>query len=305
MTIEKQFICECGKTFASSQSCNGHKASCKIHHQAKYGTIDKLDKKNEKLSIKAKQAAKDHLKQLEAVKELRAKAWIAEQHLCENCGKIMTEKYGSGRFCSKFCSCSRSKSTEIRAKISTSLQGKSFPRVLPTIKANNKAVYELSPKFCKVCGKAIEYDRRRHFTCTSEDCHNKYLSIQTKGVSGGFRLGTSRGKQGWYKGYHCDSTYELVFVIYNLDHNIPFERNYQSYQYELDGETHLYYPDFRLADGSLVEIKGWVTDTTSIKLSAVKDVPIKLLTRNDLKYAFDYVKDAYEYKHLEDLYEAH
>lgn len=32
--------------------------------------------------------------------------WLLEKHKCEFCGKIMTEYYGSGRFCSRKCSCS-------------------------------------------------------------------------------------------------------------------------------------------------------------------------------------------------------
>jgi hypothetical protein len=303
MTIEKQFICECGKIFASSQSCNGHKANCKEHHIAKYGTIDRIEAKNKKLIALSAQVADAASKQRQAKIDTELKAWQDVQHACERCGKTMINKYGSGRFCSKACACAHSKSPETRAKISGSLQGKSFPRILPPIKATNKAIYELSPKRCKICGKAIEYDRRRYFTCTSEVCHNKYLSIQTKGVSGGVRLGTFLGKQGWYKGYHCDSTYELAYVIYNLDHNIYFERNTTGYPYEVAGEQHLYYPDFRLADGSLVEIKGRITDIVYIKLDAVKDVPIKLLSKDDLQYAFDYVKDTYKCKCLEDLYE--
>lgn len=30
--------------------------------------------------------------------------WLDEKHTCENCGKVMTEYYGSGRFCSLQCS---------------------------------------------------------------------------------------------------------------------------------------------------------------------------------------------------------
>src|SRR5713226_6636200 len=37
---------------------------------------------------------------------------------------------------------------------------------------------------------------------------------------GGYERGSGRGKKGRYRGYWCDSTYELVFVIYTLDHEI-------------------------------------------------------------------------------------
>jgi len=32
-----------------------------------------------------------------------------------------------------------------------------------------------------------------------------------------------RGKAGFYKGYHCMSSWELAYVIYNLEHNVSFE----------------------------------------------------------------------------------
>ena len=121
--------------------------------------------------------------------------------------------------------------------------------------------------------------------------------------AGGKRERSGRGKKGWYKGYFCDSTYELVYVIYNIDHGIPFKRCDLEYIYSYNDQLHRYYPDFELADGSLVEIKGYHTQLVDIKLSAVTDRQIKILYEKDLKYAFDWVKDHYTYKQLSDLYE--
>lgn len=47
--------------------------------------------------------------------------WLSEKHTCENCGKIMTEKYGSGRFCCSFCAHVRQQSEETKEKISSTL----------------------------------------------------------------------------------------------------------------------------------------------------------------------------------------
>lgn len=33
------YVCECGKTFNSSQSFNGHKSNCKVYHLSKYGDL--------------------------------------------------------------------------------------------------------------------------------------------------------------------------------------------------------------------------------------------------------------------------
>ena len=40
---------------------------------------------------------------------------------CENCGKLVTEKFGSGRFCSRSCANTRHHSKETRNKIKDSL----------------------------------------------------------------------------------------------------------------------------------------------------------------------------------------
>lgn len=100
-----------------------------------------------------------------------------------------------------------------------------------------------------------------------------------------------RSKSGYYKGYFCGSTYELVYTIYNIDHNIHFKRNKKGFQYEYNGKTHNYYPDYITAEG-YVEIKGYWTDLVDIKLAAVNE-PIKILYEKDLQYAFDYVSKTY------------
>ena len=73
--------------------------------------------------------------------------------------------------------------------------------------------------------------------------------------------------------------------------------------YEYNGEKHRYYPDFELDDGTIIEIKGYANEQTKAKINSVIDRPIKVLFKQDLKYAFDYVKDNYVYDKLEDLFE--
>ena len=92
----------------------------------------------------------------------------------------------------------------------------------------------------------------------------------------------NKSKKGYYKGMYCGSSYELAYVIYNLDHNIPFARCDRYYEYEYNGSKHLYFPDFELADGTIIEIKGYHTETVDIKAAAVCDRPIKVLYKKDL-----------------------
>lgn len=137
-----------------------------------------------------------------------------------------------------------------------------------------------------------------------EATRKEKISKYAKSVGFGGRVeGSGRGKKGWYKGFFCDSTYELVYIIYNLDHNIKFERCRLTYDYIFEGKQYKYYPDFILEDGTLVEIKGYHTEQVDAKLKAVTDRPVIILYEKDLKYAFDWVKNHYTYKSIKDLYE--
>ncbi len=109
--------------------------------------------------------------------------------------------------------------------------------------------------------------------------------------SGGYRKGSGRGKKGTYKGYYCDSSWELAYVIYNIDHNIKFERNEELFPYEFNGEQHKYKPDFIEGD-IYIEIKGYFTEQTKAKEKAF---PFKLKYidgKGIIKY-LDYVEKTY------------
>lgn len=58
-----------------------------------------------------------------------------------------------------------------------------------------------------------------------------------------------------------------------------------------------------MEDGSLIEIKGYMTNLVNVKLNAVQDRPIKILMKDDIQYMFDYVKKTYTYNDLSDLYD--
>jgi hypothetical protein len=298
MTTEKQFICECGKTFTNGQSFNGHKSNCKIHHEAKYGSTLVLSTKYEKV---AKSVSNFYAEIRETHKQSEQAIWQQAKHTCERCGKVMTEKFGSGRFCSKSCANSRDRSEETKRKISKSVSDTSQ---IKQVKQKNIEIYEENPKYCKICQEKISYDRRFSNTCEARACQIAWAAHQSKGKAGGLRHGAGTGKQGWYKGYYCDSSYELAYVIYNLDHNISFVRNKQAYEYiGLDNKIHKYYLDF-IEDNTLVEIKGYWTETVQRKLDAVNDMPIKLLMKKDIQFMIDYVKQTYCCTDITTLYES-
>lgn len=120
----------------------------------------------------------------------------------------------------------------------------------------------------------------------------KKHSIETRKklslTSGGYRKGSGLGKHGWYKGYWCDSSYELAWVIYNLEHGIKFERNRNGFEYEWEGKIRKYYPDFLLDDGTFIEIKGYEREQTFHKYNAIKN-KLVILKKTDLKNILEYV----------------
>ena len=101
---------------------------------------------------------------------------------------------------------------------------------------------------------------------TSRGRHHTEETKRKLSKCGGIKKGAGRGKHGWYKGYWCDSSWELAWIIYQLDHGVKFERNDIGFDYEFEGKKRKYYPDFRLTDGTYVEIKGWLNDMTKAKI---------------------------------------
>lgn len=133
---------------------------------------------------------------------------------------------------------------------------------------------------CSFCGKEFESRIKAKRVFCSKTCHQQ--------TSGGIKIGSSRGKHGWYQGYWCDSSWELAWVIYNLDHGIKFERNKQGFEYEYLGKIHKYYPDFILEDGTYVEIKAVLDEKNKIKISSFLGTLI-LIRHEGIKQFVDYV----------------
>ena len=117
------YKCVCSQEFDNPQKFNRHKAFCKVHIESKGINYDEYVKK---IAMKKSEASKLNAKlrkeRLEQEKYDALKRWIFEQHTCEKCGKIMTEKYGSGRFCSKQCANTRCHSSKTKRKISDKMK---------------------------------------------------------------------------------------------------------------------------------------------------------------------------------------
>jgi hypothetical protein len=107
---------------------------------------------------------------------------------------------------------------------------------------------------------------------------------------GGYRKGSGRGKKGWYKGFFCDSSWELAYVIYCLDHSIQIERNTTKLKYVFENKERSYTPDF-LVEGVLTEVKGFKSPQWEAKLKYNPDV--RVLYEAEMNPIIEYVESHY------------
>lgn len=109
------------------------------------------------------------------------------------------------------------------------------------------------------------------------------------------RAGTKagRGKRGYYKGYYCQSSWELAYVIYNLDHNINFIRNKKYFNYIYEDKQRHYFPDFYLPDiDTYIEVKGYYDKLSKVKVEQFQG-NLKVLQQSEMQPYLDYVVDKY------------
>lgn len=212
-------------------------------------------------------------------------------YTCKLCNKVFTKKYSkssSGKFCSRHCAAKYSANiNRMKIKEKLSIYNKKRLEIV-------KQKYYNNPKLCPICNKIIDYEHKYNKTC-SLDCSRKLAVKNNPHINdGGYRKGSSRGHSGNYKGIHCDSTYELAYVIYCLDHNINISRCNEVFEYKLNGKIHKYHPDF-IVDGIIIEIKNYYRKENDIKLNAITKEK-KILYYEDLIPCFKYVAKAYNKK---------
>ena len=230
--------------------------------------------------------------------------------ICDNCNKeyivYETNKQFEKikkRFCSRSCANSRKWSEDYKKKLSEIC--KNSEKIKDANKLNFFRIEkEKIKKNCPVCKNdfLVLPCKINKIYCSKEcylkDEHNEFR----RGSKGGYRFGSSgRTHSGSYQGYWCDSSWELAFVIYNLDHKIKFERNLQYFKYIHNGKERKYYPDFILENEQYLEIKGYFRDTDILK---IEQFPYKLevMDKIKMKPILKYIKNKYG-KNFIELYE--
>lgn len=194
------------------------------------------------------------------------------------------------RFCSRVCANSRIQTDEMNNARRNKLKG------ISTGPSPFKGV-EKTPRIIR--------------KCANTKCENTFRILNSSAIkyckrcsplfNGGYRNGSGRAKHGYYKGIYCGSTYELVWVIYNIDHSIIFER----FQGQLEHDGTRYIPDF-LIGNTIHEIKGYCDELTVSKKCEVarkNGYDIVVEYKKDIQYMFDYVESKYNTKKLYELYD--
>lgn len=176
-------------------------------------------------------------------------------------------------------------------------------RILSSLSKYNKE-HNVKSSFRTEIGKRLSGRYKRgelipHSTPHTEKTKQRLSEVAKERKIGGYVQGSGRGKKGWYKGFFCDSSWELAYVIYCLDHNIDIKRNTEKRQYVWNGKVKNYIPDF-IVEGITIEVKGYKTKQWLAKLEANPDVQV--LYEKDLKPIFTYVISEYG-KDFTSLYE--
>ena len=274
----------CGKEFEKSHSYAAHLSNCKLNPNLKRKFEHSKSVKAGKLASKTKILNNPYRFEL---KEFTTKCLCCGKEIVHKLTQYKFDKGDYKKYCSISCAnSSRKLSDETKNKIRKSV--KSFYKNRKESNSNDK----LNTRICEVCGKEFipeVYIRKSGRSVTSsaktcsKDCRNSLLSLKNKlSGSGGFRENSVKSyKHGTYNGIRCDSSWELAFVIWNLEHGNKIERCSDIRTYLENGIRRLYYPDFIVNDSIIYEIKGIKNNNSILKQQYNQD--IIFLYKEDMK----------------------
>lgn len=282
----KKHICKyCGKEFETSQKLGGHVSRCKLNPNSKE-LFNKIGK--------------------EKHNNANFKEYI---FICECCGKeyklILSENnYNKGKYkktCSETCAHKlsiKNCNNEIRKiNISNTIHN--------LIKLNNTGN---KIKICEYCGKEFtNLDNNSNQYCSNECMikgRSKKLSESAKrNKFGGLNPNTTHKhyKRGYYNNIWCDSSWELGFVVYCLEHNISIKRNTSYKEYSFENKIYKFYPDFIINNNELVEIKGFITPKNKAKIEQIRDVTF--IYKTEIQPYLKYVINKYGNNFCDLLYD--
>ena len=248
------FVCKyCGKEFPTHQKLGGHISCCS---------------KNPNYE--------NRIKNISEARKKYADSRIYK-FVCEVCGneyelKLSKNDYSKGKYrktCSRKCAHIKSVENrnyeEINSKISEAVKNSEKFK-----SATHNRIKGEEFVVCPICGKVYSRIKTKRRYC-SEECmligrHKKLSENAKKQNFGGLNPDSFyKFKMGWYKGIFCNSSFELAYLIYCLDHNIPIKRCNKKFVYSFKGKQYNYYPDFIINEDTIVEVKGYINEKAKAK----------------------------------------
>jgi len=228
--------------------------------------------------------------------ELLKSEYLKTPKICPNCNNVISYRKKENTYCSQKCAAIYTQKDGGHCKWSEENKKRlsEMAKSNPSWNRNYKFKDKIK-KICPMCN--IEFEKlpsQIYQICCSKKCSTVWINKTgyLKGKSGGYRKEAGRGKMGWYKEYYCQSSWELAWVIYNLDHNISFRRNTNGFEYIFENKKYKFYPDFILDDGSYVEIKGYPNKKTNNKITQFPH-KLNVLFEKDMSPFLEYVKLKY------------
>ena len=289
---KNKHICKfCGKEFETGVKLGGHIVRCKKN--PKYKDLINTIVNSRNSTINKNNPLEEH---------------ICKCQYCGNDYKVNLRhnsfiKGNYNKTCSSECAHKlivlNSDLEEKNKKISKSMIGN-----IPSNRSENFSYY----RKCKYCGNIFDIRIRNTKSefcsdeCMNKSKHIKLSEIAKKSNFGGYHPNSIKNHhKGNYKGIHCDSSWELAYLVYCLEHNIDIKRcnEVRTYIAE-DNKIHRYFPDF-VVDNKIIEIKGYFDKGAQIKSEQNPD--IKVLLYDDLKESLEYTINKYGNKFWEVLYD--
>lgn len=219
------YKCICGKEFDKPNSFNAHKSHCKEHFINKYGSEKEFVSLNKKRGLNAGKTLASKAKENKLIQDDK---WVNEKHICEKCGKIMTKKFGSGRFCSQTCANTREFSEETKQKIGNSIKTSELFKT----SVEQKHKQGIFKKFlvsckCNICGKQLTSSNKSGYCNYCLYNTEEGRAVMSTRVKAGQEKAAAEGKHVGWQSRELISYPEQFWIGVLNNNNIEFQHEYK------------------------------------------------------------------------------
>ena len=288
--MSKDYICECGRIFNTPQGYSGHRSRCKTNPNS--SKVFECDYCGDKIvGLYNYNKHKTFCNQNPNRKEYLITK-DTNEYKCQYCNKKCIGLL-SLRCHERLCSHNPNRATSNFKKYNEEIHNgtkDSWSKGLT--KYTHSSILKQSEK---LIGREGNFKGRKHNDETKKHLSEVHTELWHKDDHR-----RTFSKSGWYNNEYMMSTYELAYYIYMKDSGHNIERCKERFPYIVDETKHYYYPDFKVDNSTIVEIKGFETELDRLKYTLVPNLLV--LKYDDIKHCIKYVKDKYNVTDLSELY---